>query len=55
MKQKLIMLKKNIYDKGYREKHISVVKTLLKILENLQSKPDDMTVRYLPKTNKSIK
>ena len=54
MSERLNMLKKNLYDKGNQQGHKDTVKTLFKVLENLQLKPNDMKVRSLPKTNKSV-
>ena len=49
-----MMLKNKLYDQGNKSAHQDSVKTLFKILENLQLKPNEMKVRSLPKTNKSV-
>lgn len=54
MGERLMMLKSKVYDKGNKQGHQDSVKTLFKVLENLQVKPNDMKVRSLPKTNKSV-
>lgn len=54
MGERLMMLKSKVYDKGNKQAHQDSVKTLFKVLENLQLKPNDMKVRSLPKTNKSV-
>lgn len=52
--ERLTALKSKVYDKGNKQAHQDTVKTLFKVLENLQLKPTDMKVRSLPKTNKSV-
>ena len=47
-------LKKILYDSGDKQAHQDTVKTLFKILENLILKENDIKVRMLPKTNKSV-
>ena len=47
-------MKSKLYDKGNKQGHQDSVKTLFKILENLQLKPTEMKVRSLPKPNKAI-
>jgi predicted transcriptional regulator len=47
-------LKKILYDNGEKQAHQDTVKTLFKILENLIFKENDIKVRMLPKTNKSV-
>lgn len=54
MAARLNGLKAKLYDQGNKQAHQDCVKTLFKILENLQLKPTDMKVRSLPKTNKSV-
>ena len=54
MKGRLNALKGKLYDQGFKAAHQESVKTLFKVLENLQLKPTDMKVRTLPKTNKAV-
>ena len=50
-----MMLKKKLFDKGNRQAQYDVMQTLLKILDNLQKKPDDMKVRTLSKQKAAVK
>lgn len=54
MQDRLNALKTKLYDQGNKQGHQDTVKTLFKVLENLNLKPTDMKVRSLPKTNKSV-
>ena len=47
-------LKSILYDNGEKQQHQDTVKTLFKVLENLILKENDIKVRQLPKTNKSV-